>query len=246
MTIKNGNFSWGNNLILLDINVQIPKNSLTAVVGHVGAGKSSFISAFLGEMEKKSGQVNTVGTIAYVSQQAWIQNDTIRNNILFGRKYNERLYNSVLEACALKEDLQILPGGELTEIGEKGINLSGGQKQRVNLARAVYAMRDLYFLDDPLSAVDCHVAKHIFEQLIGPDGLLRHKTRVLCTHHITFLPFTDQILVLKNGFISERGNYQDLVNSKGAFSEFLELHSKSKAESEEDLGKYNLHFVPAS
>ncbi|XP_044753452.1 multidrug resistance-associated protein 1-like isoform X2 [Coccinella septempunctata] len=234
LIIRNGNFSWGCQPILHDINVQLPKASLTAVVGQVGAGKSSLISAFLGEMEKKEGQVNTIGSVAYVSQQAWIQNDTIKNNILFGRKYNERLYTSVLEACALKEDLQILPGGDLTEIGEKGINLSGGQKQRVNLARAVYAMRDLYFLDDPLSAVDSHVAKHIFEHVIGPNGLLSHKTRLLSTHSITFLPFTDHILVLKHGFISESGNYYELINSRGAFSEFLEQHSKNKSDLDND------------
>ncbi|XP_045473553.1 multidrug resistance-associated protein 1-like isoform X4 [Harmonia axyridis] len=246
LIMKNGKFSWGCQPVLQDINIHLSKGSLVAVVGQVGAGKSSLISAFLGEMEKCHGQVNTFGSVAYVSQQTWIQNDTIKNNILFGRKYNEKLYTSVLEACALKEDLKILPGGDLTEIGEKGINLSGGQKQRVNLARAVYAMRDIYFLDDPLSAVDSHVSKHIFEHVIGPNGLLRNKTRLLSTHCINFLHLTDLILVLKNGSISERGGYEELLSSKGAFAEFLEQHCKNPSQDQNDdkgLASFLLTFA---
>lgn len=125
-----------------------------AVVGTVGSGKSSLISAFLGEMEKVSGRVNTVGQIAYVPQQSWIQNATLQDNILFGKPLDQKRYDQIIDACALKPDLEILPGGDQTEIGEKGINLSGGQKQRVSLARAVYNNSDIYFFDDPLSAVD--------------------------------------------------------------------------------------------
>lgn len=122
-------------------------------------GKSSIVSAFLGEMDRITGRVNTVGTIAYVSQQAWIQNATLEDNILFGKPMDRKRYNQVIAACALKPDIEMLPGGDQTEIGEKGINLSGGQKQRVSLARAVYNDADCYFLDDPLSAVDSHVGK---------------------------------------------------------------------------------------
>lgn len=175
-------------------------------------------------MDKVSGTVNTCGTIAYVSQQAWIQNATLKDNILFGKPLNSEMYERVVEACALKPDFEMLPGGDQTEIGEKGINLSGGQKQRVSLARAVYADADIYFLDDPLSAVDSHVGKHIFEQVIGPKGLLKSKTRLLVTHGITYLPQTDQILVIKEGEVSERGTYQELLDRKGAFSEFLLQH----------------------
>ena len=121
-----------------------------AVVGHVGSGKSSLISAMLGEMNIVSGSVNTNGKIAYVPQQAWMQNETLKNNITFGKKYNDNLYKKVIESCALIPDLQILQGGDQTEIGEKGINLSGGQKQRISMARAVYSNSDLYLLDDPL------------------------------------------------------------------------------------------------
>ncbi len=115
-------------------------------------------------------------------QEAWIRNQTLKSNVIFGKPMNQITYDSVLEACALKPDLKMLPAGDMTEIGEKGINLSGGQKQRVSLARAVYADRDVYLLDDPLSAVDSHVGKHIFNKVLGPDGLLRNKVK--CSGHM--------------------------------------------------------------
>ncbi|KAI1286717.1 Multidrug resistance-associated protein 1 [Halotydeus destructor] len=121
-------------------------------------------------MEKIGGQVNISGSVAYVPQQAWIQNATVKHNIIFSSSADTARYESVLQSCALEPDLKILEAGDLTEIGEKGINLSGGQKQRVSLARAVYANRDIYLLDDPLSAVDSHVGKHIFDQVIGPKA----------------------------------------------------------------------------
>lgn len=164
------------------------------------------------------------GSIAYVSQQAWIQNSTLQDNILFGKSLDKNLYNRVVEACALRPDLDMLPAGDQTEIGEKGINLSGGQKQRVSLARAVYNNADIYFMDDPLSAVDSHVGKHIFENVIGPSGILKKKTRVLVTHGITYLPEADNIIVLKDGEVTERGTYRQLLEKKGAFAEFLVHH----------------------
>lgn len=130
----------------------------------------------------------------------------------------------MIEACALTPDFKMLPAGDQTEIGEKGINLSGGQKQRVALARAVYNDSENYFLDDPLSAVDSHVGKHIFEKVIGPNGLLKKKTRVLVTHGITYLPEVDNIIVLKDGEITENGTYKQLLEKKGAFAEFLVQH----------------------
>ncbi|NXG29334.1 MRP3 protein, partial [Dromaius novaehollandiae] len=223
ITVTNGTFSWGKELkpSLKDINLLVPSGSLVAVVGHVGCGKSSLLSALLGEMEKLEGEVAVKGSVAYVPQQAWIQNATLRDNILFGQAPNEEKYQNVLEACALKTDLEMLPGGDQTEIGEKGINLSGGQRQRVSLARAVFSNSDVYLLDDPLSAVDSHVAKHIFDQVIGPDGVLKGKTRILVTHGISFLPQVDHIVVLVDGKISEMGSYQDLLKQNKAFSEFL-------------------------
>ncbi|XP_077285787.1 multidrug resistance-associated protein 1-like [Arctopsyche grandis] len=225
LVIENGWFSWGSGEPTLhNINISIPSGSLVAIVGSVGSGKSSLLSAFLGEMDKVSGRVNTYGSIAYVAQQAWIQNCTLQDNIVFGKPLDKKLYSSIIDACALKQDLDMLPGGDQTEIGEKGINLSGGQKQRVSLARAVYRDSDVYFLDDPLSAVDSHVGKHIFEHVIGPSGVLKKKTRILVTHGITYLPEVDSIIVLKDGYITETGTYKELLAKKGAFAEFLLQH----------------------
>lgn len=236
MTIENGTFSWGDGEpVLKNINMRVKHNSLVAVVGSVGTGKSSLISAYLGEMDKLNGRVNTVGKIAYVSQQAWIQNCTLQDNILFGKPMDRKRYNQVIAACALKPDIEMLPGGDQTEIGEKGINLSGGQKQRVSLARAVYNDADIYFLDDPLSAVDSHVGKHIFEQVLGPNGFLANKTRILVTHGITYLRDVDNIYVIKDGEISESGSLQELIEKKGAFSEFLIQHLQEVNEETENL-----------
>ncbi|XP_050979758.1 ATP-binding cassette sub-family C member 3 isoform X1 [Labeo rohita] len=227
VSVINGKFSWAkqDQATLDNINVMVPQGSLLAVVGHVGCGKTSLVSALLGEMEKQEGQISIRGSVAYVPQQAWIQNATLRDNILFGRPYVEQKYRSVLEACALTPDLEVLPGGDQTEIGEKGINLSGGQRQRVSLARALYSEADVYLLDDPLSAVDAHVAKHIFDNVIGPEGVLKGKTRILVTHGISFLPQVDNILVMVDGRVSEMGSYQDLLKQNGAFAEFLRNYS---------------------
>ncbi|KAJ7415101.1 Canalicular multispecific organic anion transporter 2 [Pitangus sulphuratus] len=223
ISVTNATFSWGKELkpTLKDINMLVPSGALVAIVGHVGCGKSSLVSALLGEMEKLEGEVAVKGSVAYVPQQAWIQNATLKDNILFGQAPNEEKYQNTLEACALKTDLEVLPGGDQTEIGEKGINLSGGQRQRVSLARAVYSGSDIYLLDDPLSAVDSHVAKHIFDKVIGPEGVLKGKTRILVTHGISFLPQVDHIVVLVDGKISEMGSYQDLLKQNKAFAEFL-------------------------
>ncbi|XP_067009700.2 multidrug resistance-associated protein 1 isoform X3 [Anabrus simplex] len=231
LVMENGTFSWGpdESPVLKNINLQIKSGSLVAVVGTVGSGKSSLISAFLGEMDKLTGRVNTKGSIAYVPQQAWIQNATLKDNIVFGKSLEQSTYLRVVEACALKPDFDMLPAGDQTEIGEKGINLSGGQKQRVSLARAVYNNADVFFLDDPLSAVDSHVGKHIFENVIGPTGLLKKKTRVLVTHGVTYLPEVDLIVVLKDGEVTEMGTYRELLEKKGAFSEFLVQHLQEVA-----------------
>ncbi|XP_015175304.1 PREDICTED: multidrug resistance-associated protein 1 isoform X1 [Polistes dominula] len=228
LVIENGSFAWdmenSDKPILKNINMTIEQGQLVAVVGSVGSGKSSLISAFLGEMEKLNGRVNTKGSVAYVSQQAWIQNATLQDNVLFGKPLNKAFYNRVIDACMLGPDLEMLPAGDQTEIGEKGINLSGGQKQRVALARAVYNESDIYFLDDPLSAVDSHVGKHIFENVVGPGGLLKKKTRVHITHDIVYLPEVDNIFVLKDGEITENGTYKQLMDKRGAFAEFLMQH----------------------
>ncbi|XP_062567586.1 multidrug resistance-associated protein 1-like [Saccostrea cucullata] len=233
--MKNASFAWNRqkNPNLKNLNIDIPEGGLVAVVGAVGAGKSSLLSAAIGEMEKTSGEVSVNGSVAYVTQQAWIQNNSLKENLLFGKEMNGKNYNKAIDACALRADLDILPGGDETEIGEKGINLSGGQKQRVSLARAVYQDADIYLLDDPLSAVDAHVGRHIFQKVIGNGGLLRNKTRVLVTHAISFLPNVDKIINIVNGEVSEVGNYNELMEQNGAFAEFVRNHALEESTSDE-------------
>lgn len=216
-----------------DLNLTVKTNSFVGVVGPVGSGKSSLMNALLGEMINIKGRVNINGklSVAYVPQTAWIQNVTLRENILFGKPYEKKKYDRVIHACALKQDLAILKAGDQTEIGEKGINLSGGQKQRVNLARACYSDADLYFLDDPLSAVDSHVAKHLFDKVLSSTtGLLKDKTRILATNNLTILPSVDQVVVLKKGYISEIGSYKELMDRKQHFAEFVHQFSTNVEE----------------
>ena len=217
---------------LRGISMRVEEGSLVAVVGQVGSGKSSLLSAMLGEMKRVRGAMNLKGKVAYAAQQAWIQNSTLQGNITFGKRFNKDLYDRVIESCALKQDLEMLPGGDQTEIGEKGINLSGGQKQRVSIARSVYSNGSLYLLDDPLSAVDAHVGKHIFERVIGPKGLLKNKTRVLVTHGVSYLPIVDKIFVMKDGEITEFGSYKELLDKKGAFADFLIQYLTNNEDSE--------------
>uniref|UniRef100_A0A8C5SIT5 ABC-type glutathione-S-conjugate transporter n=1 Tax=Laticauda laticaudata TaxID=8630 RepID=A0A8C5SIT5_LATLA len=223
----------------INITLEIAHGSLVAIVGSVGSGKSSLISAMLGEMENIKGHINIQGSMAYVPQQAWIQNATLKDNIIFGSSLDETRYQQVLEACALHPDLKLLPGGDLTEIGEKGINLSGGQKQRVSLARAVYSNADIYLLDDPLSAVDAHVGRHIFDKVLGPEGLLQNKTRILVTHNLSFLAQVDDIVVLEAGTVTERGSYSTLLANSGSFAQLLNTYGNQQdnIHEEEAMGK---------
>ena len=240
---EHADFTWENEAdpSLKDITLRIDEGSLVAVVGQVGSGKSSILSALLGEMKRTKGVVNVRGKVAYTSQQAWIQNGTLQDNIIFGKRLNKDLYERVIDACALKPDIEMLPGGDQIEIGEKGINLSGGQKQRVSIARSVYSNSNVYFLDDPLSAVDAHVGKHIFEKVIGPKGILRNKTRVLVTHAINYLPRVDKIVVMNEGRITETGTYKELLNKKGDFADFLVqfLSNNEKMEDPETESELN-------
>ncbi|XGW22458.1 hypothetical protein V3C99_005022 [Haemonchus contortus] len=201
---------------LREISLKIGKGKLIAVVGTVGAGKSSLLSALLGDMEKLHGYVGRRGTVAYVPQLPWIRNSTLRENILMGKPFDKLFYEEVIEACALRADLVQLPNGDQTEIGEKGVNLSGGQKARIALARAVYQNHDVYLLDDPLSAVDAHVAKHIFTNVLGPQGLLATKARILVTHGLSFLKDTDVVAVMRGGTIMYVDTYEHLLDNADA------------------------------
>ncbi|XP_041372528.1 multidrug resistance-associated protein 1-like [Gigantopelta aegis] len=237
ISVRNGTFTWDKTMphpTLKNINIEIQDEKLYAVVGQVGSGKSSLISAILGEMENIEGKVVIKSSVAYVAQQAWIQNATVRDNILFGMHYNAEKYDRIIEACALKPDLDILPAGDLTEIGEKGINLSGGQKQRVSLARAIYSDAEIFLLDDPLSAVDSHVGKHIFNHVISSKGLLKNKTRILVTHGVHWLPMVEKIIVMVDGRVSELGSYDELLSHDGPFAQFLKTYFTQEEESDDD------------
>ncbi|KAF9905615.1 Multidrug resistance-associated protein 1 [Linnemannia zychae] len=220
---------------LRNITLSVKNKTITAIVGRVGQGKSSLLNAMIGEMYKLDGTIRVRGRVAYVPQQAFITNATVRDNIIFGCLYDPDRYRRVLTACGLDPDLDSLPAGDMTEIGERGINLSGGQKQRVSLARATYSDADIYLLDDPLSAVDAHVDRHLWDNLIGPEGILKNKTRILVTHGINHLDHVDQVVVIKDGEISEVGRYEDLVAAKNAFyqlmKEYSAKHSKRRRSS---------------
>ncbi|KAF9150200.1 Canalicular multispecific organic anion transporter 2 [Linnemannia schmuckeri] len=229
---------------LESLELSIRNGSLTAIVGRVGQGKSSLLSAIIGEMYKLQGRIQVSGRIAYAPQQSWIMNATLRDNILFGNEYNQERYQHILLACGLEPDLAILPAGDMTEIGERGINLSGGQKQRVSLARAAYDDADIYLLDDPLSAVDAHVDRHLWDHLLGPTGLLRNKARVLVTHGIQHLREVDWIVMLKDGLIVEQGDYRELMKDKKMFYQLIKEYATARRPSLSNRRKSSSAILP--
>ncbi|XP_070569620.1 ATP-binding cassette sub-family C member 10-like [Ptychodera flava] len=201
-------------LRLKNIDCQVTKGELVGVIGYVGSGKSSLLSAITAEMIKEKGCIwvdDLDQGFGLFTQDPWIQQASVKDNILFGMPYNQEKYGAVLDACALREDLKILPAGDFTEIGENGVTLSGGQKARVALARAVYQDKHIYLLDDPLAAVDAHVAAHLFTQCIM--GLLANKTRILCTHHTKYLKEADRIIVMSEGRIVNSGLPEAVLRS---------------------------------
>ncbi|KAM6180104.1 ATP-binding cassette sub-family C member 4 isoform 2-T2 [Erethizon dorsatum] len=202
---------------------------LLAVIGPVGAGKSSLLSAVLGELPPSQGLVNVHGKIAYVSQQPWVFSGTVRSNILFGKKYEKERYDRVIKACALKKDLQLLKDGDLTVIGDRGATLSGGQKARVNLARAVYQDADIYLLDDPLSAVDAEVGKHLFQLCICQT--LHEKITILVTHQLQYLKAASHILILKDGKMVQKGTYTEFLKSGIDFGSLLKKENEEAEQS---------------
>ncbi|PVU97053.1 hypothetical protein BB561_000790 [Smittium simulii] len=216
---------------LKNITFSVYHNELLAVVGKVGSGKSSLLTALLGEMYKTKGDALIKGKVAYASQQPWIMNATVRENILFGFKYDKEYYERVVYCCGLTQDFLALSFGDLTEIGERGINLSGGQKARLGLARAVYSRADVYLLDDPLAAVDSHVGAHIFKCVLGPNGILQSRARILVTNAIPYLSSCDSVLLLQDGVVVEQGLYEDLVSKKGLLFNLVRDFGKTRDDS---------------
>ncbi|KAK8935796.1 ABC transporter C family member 8 [Platanthera zijinensis] len=227
--LEDGFFSWEVEdaavPTLKNIDLVIRRGKKIAVCGPVGSGKSSLIQALLGEIPKISGSVHVLGSIAYVSQTCWIQSGTIQDNILFGKEMNSRRYEMAIRCCALDKDIDNFVHGDMTEIGQRGLNMSGGQKQRIQLARAVYNDADTYLLDDPFSAVDAHTAAILFHDCVMTA--LQNKTVILVTHQVEFLAEADGILVIEDGEITQRGTYDELLRSGTAFERLVNAHTSS-------------------
>eukprot|EP00798_Chlamydomonas_sp_ICE-L_P013600 gene13600-19473_t len=212
VSVKDGEFCWDPELekaTLSNISFEAKPGTLTMIVGSVGSGKSSMLASLLGHITKRAGSVRIAGTVAYVAQTAWIMNDTLQENILMGSALDEKRYRMAIKSSQLEPDLKIMDLGDLTEIGDRGITLSGGQKQRVSIARAVYYDADIVLLDDPLSAVDSHVGRALFETCIR--GPLKNKTVLLVTNALHHLPHADNIIWIDNNTIKCQGTYQELV-----------------------------------
>ncbi|CAL5409236.1 unnamed protein product [Camellia sinensis] len=235
ISVKDGYFSWDSkaeNPTLSNINLDIAMGSLVAVVGSTGEGKTSLVSTMLGELPPVAdASVFIRGTVAYVPQVSWIFNSTVRENILFGSVFESARYEKAIDVTALQHDLELLPGGDLTEIGERGVNISGGQKQRVSMARAVYSNSDVYIFDDPLSALDAHVGRQVFEKCIKEE--LRGKTRVLVTNQLHFLSQVDRIILVHEGMVKEEGTFEYLSNNGVLFQKLMENAGKMEEYVEE-------------
>jgi ABC-type multidrug transport system fused ATPase/permease subunit len=222
IVMKNASIGWEEDKYTLEgLNIKVKKGEVVMIIGAVGSGKSTIGSAVIGEAAYIAGDVDVNGSLAYVPQDAWIINATVRDNIVFGNPWDEKKYRQVLKLAALETDLKILSKGDLTDIGDKGINLSGGQRQRVSIARALYADRDIYVFDDPLSAVDSHVAAHLVENAITKFIKGQGKTGFIITNQIQFLRAADRVVLLKNGTIAEQGTFDELAANGKEFAQLI-------------------------
>ncbi|KAH8263594.1 hypothetical protein KR044_011336 [Drosophila immigrans] len=232
--------------ILDNINLKLQRPQLVAVIGPVGAGKSSLIQAMLGELRPQLGSVKLSGRISYAAQEPWLFSASVRENILFGLPLDKQRYRTVVKMCALERDFELLDQGDKTLVGERGASLSGGQKARISLARAVYRKADIYLLDDPLSAVDTHVARHLFEQCMR--GFLRQQLVVLVTHQLQFLEQADQIVIMDKGKVTDIGSYEHMLKSGQDFAQLLTQrppeeieHETPKSVKETKAASYSRH-----
>nr|CAD7455364.1 unnamed protein product [Timema tahoe] len=231
VSLKNVTAKWNesssdNTLEKLFLNAN--KGKLVAIIGQVGSGKSSLLQAILSELPISSGSCLVNGSLSYACQEPWVFAATIRQNIVFGTPFDQKRYDEVVRVCALVRDFEQFPQGDLTLVGERGTSLSGGQKARVNLARAVYNEADIYLLDDPLSAVDTHVGKHLFDECI--NSYLKHKTRILVTHQLQYLKDADNIVIIKQGQIQMQGSYADLMKSEIDYAKLLGVEELDEIE----------------
>ncbi|KAK7129987.1 hypothetical protein R3I94_009125 [Phoxinus phoxinus] len=252
--VNDGFFTWGSNLSTLsDINIRIPTGQLTMIVGQVGCGKSSLLLAMLGEMQTISGKVfwsnKNRYSVAYATQKSWLLNATVEENITFGSPFNKQRYKAVIDACSLQPDIDLLPFGDQTEIGERGINLSGGQRQRICVARALYQNTNIVFLDDPFSALDIHLSDHLMQ-----EGILKFlqddkRTLVLVTHKLQYLIHADWIIAMKDGSVLREGTLKDIQTHDVELYEHWktlmnrhdqELEKETELESQTTLERKNL------
>ncbi|KAL8734881.1 MAG: hypothetical protein Q9166_001233 [cf. Caloplaca sp. 2 TL-2023] len=230
--IRDATFTWDKSRNCLEnINFTANKGELSCIVGRVGSGKSSLLQTLLGDLWKINGEVVVRGRTAYVAQQSWVMNASVKENIVFGHRWDPQFYDRTVNACALVDDFKTLPDGDRTEVGERGISLSGGQKARLTLARAVYARADVYLLDDCLSAVDQHVGRHLIDQVFGPVGLLASKARILATNSIPVLLEADFITLLRDGRVTEKGTYDQLMAMRGEVSSLVKTANNDEGES---------------
>ncbi|KAI5953752.1 hypothetical protein KGF57_003961 [Candida theae] len=214
---------------LKNIDFKIKKGEFVVITGMIGSGKSSLLSAMSGFMKRNSGSVYVNGSLLLCGYP-WVQNSTVKDNIIFGSEYDEEKYKRVIYACSLEADLELLPAGDRTEIGERGITLSGGQKARINLARAVYANKDIILLDDVLSAVDARVGKHIMNNCLL--DLLKEKTRVLATHQLSLIGSADRVIFLNGDGSIDVGKFEELKERNPGFGKLMAFNSESKEEKE--------------
>ncbi|XP_032671366.1 probable multidrug resistance-associated protein lethal(2)03659 [Odontomachus brunneus] len=213
---------------LCKINLTVLPGSFVVIVGPVGSSKSSLLHVILQELPLASGSIESHGRINYVSQQPWIFASSVKQNVLFGQEMDKSRYDRVIKVCQMESDISSFSHGDRTIVGERGINLSGGQRARLNLARAIYKDADIYLLDDPLSAVDSHVSRRIVDECIC--GFLKEKTRILVTHQLQYLPLADQIIVMTNGGIQQKGTFNELQDMG---LDFMKLLKTVDAEDEE-------------
>ncbi|XP_054862313.1 ATP-binding cassette sub-family C member 9 isoform X6 [Amphiprion ocellaris] len=239
--VSNGSFTWGSNLLTLsDINIRIPTGQLTMIVGQVGCGKSSLLLAMLGEMQAIEGRVYWSNknrySVAYAAQKSWLLNATVEENITFGSPFNKQRYKAVIDACSLQPDIDLLPFGDQTEIGERGINLSGGQRQRICVARALYQNTNIVFLDDPFSALDIHLSDHLMQ-----EGILKFlqddkRTVVLVTHKLQYLIHADWIIAMKDGSVLREGTLKDIqTHDVELYDHWKTLMNRQDQELEKDI-----------
>ncbi|XP_014611630.1 PREDICTED: multidrug resistance-associated protein 4 [Polistes canadensis] len=247
ITMTNVVANWDSNhtdTILEGIQLSLEKGKLYAVIGMVGSGKSSLLSTILGEMNIINGVVKCYGNVSYACQEAWVFGSTVRQNILFGQPYDRQRYQRIIKACALLRDFKQFPQGDLTIVGDRGSSLSGGQKARINLARAMYKQADIYLLDDPLSAVDAHISKHLFEECL--QRYLANKTRILATHQLQYIKEVDAIILMERGKFKMYQKYHDLLIDYPEYSSLLATDNEMGEDTSLDTNSIRRQFSSLS